>query len=58
MNFLSAIIETIQYIRKHGWREYRKARVRYDRFTRLNDQKVSKREKIDFVKQIKKQVKR
>lgn len=54
MGFVSHLIETIQYIRKHGWAEYRAARARYDRHTRSQDGRVTKRDKLDFRKQIKK----
>jgi hypothetical protein len=54
MGFVSHIIETIQYIREHGWAEYRKARQRYDRHIKSQDDRVTKRDRLDFRKQVKK----
>jgi membrane-bound lytic murein transglycosylase B len=31
VRYLKLWVETIQYIRLHGWAEYRKARERYDK---------------------------
>jgi hypothetical protein len=54
MGFVSRIIEAIQYIREHGWKEYRAARARYDKHTKAVSTKPTKRERIDFIKSVKK----
>ena len=57
MGFLSHLLDTIAYIREHGWHEWRLARERYDKHIRAEEArqfKYSRKGEVEMQKQIKK----
>jgi hypothetical protein len=40
MGFIRHLFDTLQYIRKHGWHEYREARRRYDQHIQAQENRT------------------
>jgi len=53
MGFFRNLWEAIKYIQTHGWAEYQAARKRYDIAHKQQEQKVTKRDRVNAVKQMK-----
>lgn len=52
MGIFQRIVDTIQYIRLHGWAEFREARKRYDTHARLQEYGEARFNKKNYIKQI------